>query len=286
MKKNVLLLFTTIFILLASFEFSLFILEKITKARVDKASFYSNNAEVRIISIGESTTYGLGVEKDDTYTYQLDKLLGKKIKIYNLGIFSITSTTVLRNFEKNIIKTKSSIAILNIGNNDFSYSLSQQNTILDPNIPLSITKILYAFRIYKFYKLLRDRKNNKNFMTFDTDDIGNKYMISMFDLSIDEKADFNTFFHYADTQLTFNINEIIKLAERYDVKLIFVGYFTSPANKYLKKFFSNSTIPYIEIDNAENYKQYLTKDNFHPNPKGHEYIASEIFNIVQPLIID
>ncbi len=262
-------------------EISLFILEKKTKARIDKVDVYSSNVETRIISIGESTTYGVRVEKDETYTYLLDKRVGEKIKIYNLGIYGITSSTVLRNFEKNIIKIKPAIAIINIGNNDFSSSLSQQNTILDSNLPISITKILYKFRVYKLYKLLIDKNKYKNYLSGSTDEIGQKYLISQHDSSIDSTDDWN-FFSHAATQLIFNINEIIKLAEMYNVELIFVGYFSSIANKYLNDYFFNSTIPFVKLD-VDNYKQYLSKDNFHPNAEGHKYIANEIFKELRTL---
>ena len=63
-KNNILLLFGTIAFLLMSLEFGLFVLEKYTKAQVDKIDEFSNQAPTSIISIGESTTWGLGIKKD------------------------------------------------------------------------------------------------------------------------------------------------------------------------------------------------------------------------------
>lgn len=281
-KSNLLLLFGTIFFLLASLEFGLFVLEKYTKAQVDEIDKFSNQVNTKIISIGESTTWGHGLKKEETYTHLLDEKVGEKIKIYNLGIYAITSTTILRNFEQNILKAKPAITILCIGNNDFSYSLSQQNTIIDPNFPLNVTKIMYKFRIYKLYKLLLDRSNDKVYFSHHKDELGQTYSISTYDQAIDNSMDWKSFPEYAEAQLAFNIDEIIRLANLYGVKLIFVGYFHSPANGPLKRYFSKKPIPFVQL-NPHDYTQY-TLDGFHPNAKGNEYIANEILKVLAPLI--
>ena len=282
-KSNILLLLGTMLFLLMSLEFGLFVMEKYRKAQVDTIDEFSNQARTRIISIGESTTWGLRVKKDQTYSHLLDNWVGDQIKVYNLGIYSITSTTVLRNFEHNILKAKPAIAILCIGNNDFSYSLNQQNTIVDPNFPLSVAKVLYKFRIYKLYKLLMDKSNDNNFFSHHKDDFGQTYTISTYDLSIEKQMDWNSFHEYAQAQLFFNLDEIIRLANQHGVKLMFVSYFTSPANMPLKGYFSNTSIPFVELT-PKNYQQYVSEDGFHPNTAGHEYIGKEIFRVLDPLL--
>jgi lysophospholipase L1-like esterase len=274
---------TTIVILLVSLEFGLYALEIYTKARVDRVDEFSSQSQTRIISIGESTTYGLHVQKDQAYSHLLDTWLGNQNKVYNLGIYAITSTTVLRNFEYNILKAKPEIAILCIGNNDFSYSLNQQNTIVDPNFPLSVAKVLYKFRIYKLYKLLMDKNNEKNFSSHHKDDFGQSYTISKFDASIQNEMNWNAFSEYAEAQLFFNLDQIITLANKHDIKLMFVSYFHSLANRPLKRYFSDKSIPLVELT-PDDYQQYMSEDGFHPNVEGHEYIGKAIFHELQPLL--
>lgn len=266
-----------------SLEFGLFVLEKYTKAQVDEVDEFSRQAPTRIISIGESTTYGLRVKKEQAYSHLLDDWLGDQIKVYNLGIYSITSSTVLRNFEGNILKAKPAIAILCIGNNDFSYSLSQQNTIIDPNFPMSVAKVLYKFRVYKLYKLLMDSNNQKNYSSDAKDDFGQAYTISTYDPSIETKMDWKGFREYAEAQLIFNLDEIVRLANTHGVKLLFVSYFHSPANDPLKRYFSNTGIPLVELTPVD-YQQYMSEDGFHPNAEGHAYIGKEIMRVLDPLL--
>ena len=282
-KSNIFLLCGTLLFLLASLEFGLFVLEKFTKAQVDQVDEFSNQAQNRIISIGESTTWGMRVKKEQTYSHLLDKWVGDQTKVYNLGIYSITSSTVLRNFEHNIMKAKPAIAILCIGNNDFSFSLSQQNTIIDPNFPLSVTKVLYKFRIYKLYKLLMDRNNEKIYSSEAQDDFSQSYSVSHWDPSIDEENTGGSFREYAEAQLFFNLDEIIKLANKHGVKLIFVSYFHSPANWPLKRYFSKYTIPLVELDPGD-ISPYVSEDGFHPSAEGHEYIGKKIFRVLEPLL--
>ncbi len=126
---------------------------------------------------GSPPLWGMRVKKEETYFHLLDQWVGDQTKVYNLGIYSITRSTVLRNFEHNILQAKPAIGILCIGNNDFSYSLNRQNTIIDPNFPLSVTKVLYKFRIYKLYKLLMDRNNEKIYSSEAQDDFGQAYPV-------------------------------------------------------------------------------------------------------------
>ncbi len=93
----------------------------------------------------------------------------------------------------------------------------------------------------------------------------------------------DSFREYAEEQLFFNLEEMIKLANKHGVKLNFVSYFHSPANEPLKRYFSKTTIPLVELSPGD-IQPYVSEDGFHPSAEGHEFIGKAILQVLEPLL--
>ena len=82
-------------------------------------------ADVRILCVGDSFTFGAGAPPAYSYPSQLEKLLNdnsinKKYVVYNEGgsLPGMTSSLVLKNLEENILKYHPDIIIILIGMNN------------------------------------------------------------------------------------------------------------------------------------------------------------------------
>lgn len=73
----------------------------------------------RIMAIGDSFTYGLGVRLSDTYPAQLERLLGDRYEVLNVGLPGLNSTQVLRLLEKMTPELKPDLIIYGMCLNDF-----------------------------------------------------------------------------------------------------------------------------------------------------------------------
>lgn len=117
--------------------------------------------KIRILCIGDSMTYGVGVESSETYPAVLQKLLNNispnKYVVYNLGHHGMSSSIVLDELGNNIKQYKPSIALIMIGSCDDvileksnSYLFSEntiQRYLMIININFNRLKIVKLFRI-------------------------------------------------------------------------------------------------------------------------------------------
>ncbi|MBI4845940.1 MAG: hypothetical protein HY810_05655 [Candidatus Omnitrophica bacterium] len=77
----------------------------------------------RILCLGDSFTYGIGVAKEESYPGQLQEILNKlntktNYTVINKGFPGINSSLLLSDFEKNLNETSPDIVIILIGCND------------------------------------------------------------------------------------------------------------------------------------------------------------------------
>jgi len=122
---------------------------------------------LRIVSIGDSNTFGLYLPKEESYPYQLEvkwnKEHGTYIQVLNLGYPGINSTQVRRNLPAIIQNFQPNIILLCVGVNDW-WS--------DPNLDLlkedgDSFNFFKKLRLYKLYYMLKRIKLNKDVVRAD-----------------------------------------------------------------------------------------------------------------------
>jgi len=112
----ILLLLCFELILRAGGYFYFYVYSNLDRPNIEEDAF-------RILFLGESTTAGGLVGKDNAYPAQVQRILQDhyptiKISSNNRGVGSIETTAILRNLDRNIINYKPHLIILMAGRND------------------------------------------------------------------------------------------------------------------------------------------------------------------------
>jgi|GEM_PF-2908428 len=227
-----------------------------------------------ILAIGDSTTYGLGVNQERAYPNQLEIFLKNKypdkdIVVLNKGIPAQTSISILRNIDSQMIKYKPDLVISLVGVNDYNEALNGVNSRSISGFIIS--EPITELRVYKFFSILRD------FLDFRTkiqDGALIFYDSSRKFTNISDKENCLDL----DYQLEDNYKEIIDKIHYHDSEIIILSYLHK--NEKLDRIFENISkekrILYISL-NEENVNQSLfTDDGWHPNEMGHEIMAEKI----------
>ena len=248
------------------------------------------NSKFKILTLGESTTFGWDVKNDETYPYYLMQKLQKNPKnvyVINGGIPSYTSAQTLlymrEIFKKD--KIRPDIILINILWNDIWYS-SISNW--HPNILI--------------------HQKNPTWLSFLTQHSRLFYALTIGVAGEDsKKAKKDIFNQKAYTYYIDNLKGMINLAKKHNIQIAFVEppfdadhmsenldefqvtyskkFFIETAKKYRKsmqQLAKKEGIPILNhslsLDHLHQPKLFL--DALHPTPKGNKQIAEDIYTDV------
>lgn len=116
--------------------------------------------EIRIICIGDSTTYGFAVNYHDSWVYLLGKMLaekypGKKIRVLNAGLSGATSKQVKRFFQFHIVFYQPDILLWRETDGAATDTYLVSNTLTD-SARLFLWRCLYESRVFRVVCVLLD----------------------------------------------------------------------------------------------------------------------------------
>lgn len=264
------------------------------KSISDTPRIKDSNETLRIIILGDSSSFGLGVPFDKTYGETLKRIIentsSKKVTIYNLAVPGFTSFQIKKVLENKISIIKPHVVIAYVGANDPAPVLefSDQEYYDYINKKESLTKkILMKSNIYRFSKIFKQNKKisvveeSINELPNDID----WFSLSLPDIIIEmENSNLSQykFFHktrVSNAEFRKNIQFITKLSEKHKAKTIYIPNLWNSGNKllYQKAYLVE---PYLDIQ--EEFGKYpieeVLLDTVHPSIKGHEIIAELIHN--------
>lgn len=219
--------------------------------------------------MGESTTFGYFVDKQEAYPAVVEKILtakGYDVISINKGSPAIETTAILRNLDRLMITYKPDLVILMAGNNENFID----SPIIEKNTAIS------DLRIFRLGLLLNDLPN-----------IDTVY------------PDGQVLYRYNHTALrsysyrpnvprsyvASNLREIISTVHNHDSEIWFAGFLQpGPRNKVnplLREIALEKEITYIGdyeyINFSDQASRYLlAEDNWHPSAKGHLMISGQI----------
>ncbi len=267
--------------------------------RSKKIDLKKKKNEVRIICLGDSVTFGLGVDNEDTYPYYLenflqDKYKNKKIEVLNAGIPGFSSDQGLFLFKRNCLYLKPDLVLISFGINDYVRPLNQtiqkvkKRSFSNELVKSIVNGLNEFFMNFHFYRLLYFSKvifsKNKNYGT-------KSKKIPIRTKLLDYRN---------------NLLKMAMLAKSNNCEVIFLSEYSLPytigslprSGKYFKvmKEVAKSTNSYF-LDVREKFKEIeehnlerlveLFFDLCHPTPKGNKTLAKFIFDfIVQNRIIE
>ncbi|MCA9450260.1 MAG: hypothetical protein KC931_24270, partial [Candidatus Omnitrophica bacterium] len=221
-----------------------------------------NDSEIRILAIGESTTFGQGVSPEDAYPKQLERMLNdgseKTYRVINAGVPGQTSTSILRNIRYQMETYRPQFVLALFGINDTNEALNDLSArvAFGFNVPEWVADL----RIYRLACIVRDYalhhpkiEEHGAWTFFDRDQRGE-----------DGGWVDNPFFL---EQLKRNTAEIIEIVRSEGADYAMLSYLKSnePLRKVLVEIAEGNDVLYIDLfDEEAGNKGLFTADGFHP----------------------
>jgi lysophospholipase L1-like esterase len=239
----------------------------------------SSSNEFRILAIGESTAYGLGVGRDDAYPAQLERLLNEqtdtRFDVIDTGVPGQTSTSILRSIAYQMQRYAPHVVICQFGINDTNEALNalSSRVVFGFYVPQFITNL----RTYRLACLVRD------FILY-TPKTWKDGAWTFYDPT-QREAD-GMWIHdplYRD-QLVLNYHEIIEVIHSYGVPVVVVSYLRSGPwlRATLKRIADQNGTAYVDLFFPRvDSLGFFIKDRFHPNKQGHQFIAEAILEALR-----
>lgn len=299
-KKNLKRVIITIFTILLIIELTLrgtSFFYYHTRTRLSNTPItYKENA-FRILCLGESTTFGTGVDYYEAYPAQLEKMLEEEypnvdIEVYNHGIPGCTSTSILRGIDYDLSTYKPHLVILLAGSNDYTLAKCSINSIRLWKFNLSFLKSL---KTYKVLRVLIDILNPwthtlqygyRTYMFFHPErgniDVENCPPPSMAwnhptAYTIESSKDITD-------QFLYNLKQITEKVHKQNGETYFTGYLhLRDVDLLISKAAEASNASYIDvfIPDEERNRSLFVEDNWHPSVEGHKMIAQKLLEKIK-----
>jgi hypothetical protein len=236
----------------------------------------------RVIIFGGSHPFGLGVQYEDTYAYQLEELFrnrqhkwNKKIEVINASIPGYSTLQILFFLKYYMIHYNPDLVIIDAGNND-GIQLSQDWPWRDSEVLEAITpfecKIITLLERSSFFWYFR----------------GFLYKINHF-VANKNKVDDIKFTRVSKGENKNNLEEIKKLAYGNNFKVIFLSQVFMDGRRQLKRGFGSVVEPYLDIytklEDRPDIANYFI-DKIHGSVKGHREIAKLIYDYLETDIME
>jgi lysophospholipase L1-like esterase len=261
--------------------------------------------EYRILSLGESSTFGAGVADWETYTHLLQndlqqKVTKIKIKTINAGVAAYSSFQSLKYLELRGLKLEPDMIIFYHEVNDYLPSAlrdSKNNEIgvLKTDKELYNSRIkslqrnilgvsaLYRFLTMKIAKYKVDqlgRKNHKSpFQTIGLPDLNFPGLLRKLHGNNLVPANINEFSvgsRVTETERIENFKELARICKEENIELVIIhpSYASSIEHEcVLTRYLKKEKIPYFEAYHVLHPKNmpidHLYLDSWHPNEQGH-----------------
>ncbi len=245
---------------------------------------------IRILCLGESTTFGLGAKREDNYPAQLNGLLEEKYSneflVYNKGIPGTTSSDILLRIERSINETNPSLVILLCGANEDNPQLNYTNSniILKTrssfvnNLLFDLTNLLYKLKTYRVMLLIAEYieyyKYNKVLTT--SHFIPKERNFKEFDVEL---------LPLIMRQYNSNIDKITEYVRKRGADIIYSTYLTGTLSKEINDAaYRNGAIlcDQLEIcrDAGISVTGLISDDGFHPNASGYRVMAENLYKCI------
>ena len=218
-----------------------------------------NKSEKVIAALGDSLTMGWGVNNDETYSFNLQKLTNKKV--INLGVASYGTVREIKRLKLNKFYDQVDTVLIQYHLND-----------IYENKSLDISKT-YSMDEYKEY--FSNKKNNLNIIIFLLKNYKKSLRLLFSHLNDlffenDRKEKHNL------TEHLDNLEKVINQNLKGEGKRVIVFLINEPHQKLIydeKRVFSDFEFFIIDIK-----KEHLFIIDDHLNIKGHKFVGKKIFN--------
>lgn len=223
------------------------------------------DAEIRIVCVGDSHTFGVGTAARYAYPKQLEQLLNinnptQRFSVVNLGVPGASTKHQAQELGAFIQRYDAQLVILLTGRNN----ANEVERWADSVVRNRIISRLDSLRSPKFLTALFDRLVKGN--TQQRDD----YL-------------FQHGQRYTD-YLIFYLEQVRRLCREKGVKLILLSYYNS-SDDIIKDFARSRSIPYFDFTvyfnslfSRDKRTRYISPDMSHMNHRGYKFFAEQLYN--------
>ena len=272
---------------------------------VQKNAYLRVPSKTTIICLGESSTAGLYVNRQDSYPAQLKEMLKQEYPEKDISVIVPPhvgqNTSQVSNRIKHYIDLyKPSLIVLMVGyNNEWSLAESNIGKFLKLNgmqvFKVKILVQLNKLRLFKLFRYvyLKHVKKEKSGHVSGLE--GTKYMWGGPELTRwpPKKWVYPFARHNREAFVKlwrYDVQKIISTAKKNNVKIVLMTYHINPTYLPSKEFIlmaREEGIPLVRNDLVFRYlyqrgvlKSYLLEDNWHTNKKGYRIIADNVFKTI------
>ncbi len=254
-----------------------------------------NSEKFKIAAVGDSFTFGLGVNLKDTWPKQLEQMLyskyGKGFKVYNFGVMGYDLTQNIENIREKVLGLKPNLIIVGYCINDvgiFSREYTEINyfkgyrKFLKTGIPF-IDRILDTSKLYQFIKTrLYMKKTKKSFKKIEKPKdarlaLRRGYHNYLEELYNNEKVVKKLNEKFALLGEISRINKIPIVIALFPELKDFANYRFFHAHEIIKEACNRYNLYFIDLWSCVNkYKEEelrLNAINLHPNPFGYKLFS-------------
>jgi len=249
--------------------------------------------EVRIICIGDSSTFGWGLEYKDTWADKLEQKLNKQrcqkeFLVIDAGVPSNTSFQGLNFLKDQAFIYNPDIIIIAMGRNDIDILKMTEEEVCRATSPgkiffynLSVKSRVICLVLFRCH-VIRERLLN-NLDRFFNHFLGLKLILQK--ILLDRSVNRVPIEKYID-----NLKKVIEICNNNNVRLVFLnmGWNTNIHNNdehddvsYLEATSivgRKNNIPVVEFSRANIKPELFLRDNVHPSIQGNEIISNDILN--------
>jgi lysophospholipase L1-like esterase len=149
----------------------------------------------RVLAIGNSCTFGWGVEENSIWTRQLETILRKElpfqsIEVINAGVPGYSSLQGKRYFQNELVELKPKLLLIMFGWND-QWTAGKNGSDKDlPEAPAVLIAAQNLFNRLKVYEFLRKiiLSNTETIVPIQLDDVREPRRVSLVDFALNLKA--------------------------------------------------------------------------------------------------
>jgi lysophospholipase L1-like esterase len=243
---------------------------------------------VRILHLGESTTFGLGVKREEAYPAIVAENLrnrhpGHEFVSTNRGVPGLVTSAMERTLDEKLALIHPHLVTIMAGANDFNEEL---NGLASHGrfLPQRVVRLLSSLRISKTlwlgFQLMRPSVRLEQGEVIYYHHGGSKNIL--YETPRDERK-----IAEITVQLEDNLQRMVGAARKSGSIVVLVGYIQAvEENKILIRVANETGVPYVStyLEPEARQRDLFVADGWHPSPLGHRHIADRISAVVDPLI--
>ena len=246
-------------------------------------------AALRMLHLGESTTFGLGVRPDEAYPAVVAEILTARFPAQhfvsiNRGVPGLVTSAMERTIGEKLAAVRPNLVTIMAGANDFNEELNGLRSAATVIPAEGLRRVVQNLRVYKFVwlalQLTRPDVRLEQGEVVYYHHGGSKNIL--YETQRNERK-----IAEVTSELELNLRQMIDACRKRGATVALVGYIQAfDENAILMRVAKQTGVPYVStyLEPEARQQNLFTADGWHASALGHRHIATQIAELVAPLI--